>query len=508
MSPAPYFSALYSAAFLAIAGCATAEPPAPSELAAAKEIDAAVQSAMASIRVMPGISVAIWTPDGVYARGFGVIDVDTGAPATADTLFYTASSTKSMTALAMEILHQRGDIDLDQTLRQYAPDADFPGDVGADAVHLRDLLTHTSGMDNPALVVRSAISGQHSPEIDWRLLSTATIKSQTPQGAFEYSNSGYNILTTMTDRKLSKPWQDLLQAEIFDPAGMAGATARISAARTDGRSIARPHFGASPGGVKRLSLEKSDATQQSAGGVYLSARDALIWLELMIRDGKVGEVQAAPAVAVASVKRPQAPVGGTFADYSREEYARGWYVGRYRDEAMLHSFGSFAGSRSHVSFLPGRKAGVAVFSNDGSVGAQYVDLLANFIYDTLAGRANALSEYEAGVGELAAVRDQLIAVIDADQKKRAARKWMLSAPMQAYAGVYENANFGEIEIEVVGNSLRAGFGVPQAIAEPFTQPDAIRVEFEPMRGEVIVFRVDPAGAVIGLSYAGERFMKR
>lgn len=508
MSPAPYFSALYSAAFLAFAGCATVAPPAPPELAAAREIDTAVQSAMASIKVMPGIAVAIWTPGGVYARGFGVIDVETGGPATADTLFYTASSTKSMTALAMEILHQRGDIDLDQTLRQYAPGADFPADVGADAAHLRDLLTHTSGMDNPALVVRSAISGQHSPEIDWRLLSTATIKSETPRGAFEYSNSGYNILTTMTDRKISRPWQDLLQAEIFDPAGMDGATARISAARADGRSIARPHFGASPGGVKRLALEKTDATQQSAGGVFMSARDALIWLELMIRDGKVGETQAAPASAVVSVKRPQAQVGGTFGDYSRDEYASGWYVGRYRDEAMIHSFGSFAGSRSHVSFLPDRKAGVAVFSNDGSIGAQYVDLLANFIYDTLAGRAEALSEYEAGVGELSAMRDQMIAAIDADQKKRATRKWMLSAPMQAYAGVYENANFGEIEIEVAGNSLRVGFGVPQAIAEPFTQPDAIRVEFEPMRGEVIGFRVDPSGDVIGLSYAGERFLKR
>ena len=435
-------------------------------------------------------------------------DIETGERASEETLFYTASSTKSMTALAMEILDQRAEINLDETLAAYAPDAKFPAEIGADNIRLRDLLTHTAGIDNRALVIRSAITGQHSPKIDWKLLSTATVKAKSPTGTFAYTNAGYNILTVMTDRKIGKEWQDILQREIFDPAEMSGATARISGAVLAGRSIARPHFGASPDGVTRLLLEKTDATQQSAGGVYMSANDAVRWLELMINDGEVGGVQAVPASVVAAVKRPIANVGSSFAGYTRDAYALGWYVGRYRDEPMIHSFGSFAGTRSHVSFLPGLKTGVAIFVNDGSVGAKYADVIANYIYDTLAKRQDALALYDAGVASLIKARDQMIMGLAEDRKIRAGRKWKMSAPLASYAGRYDSPNFGEMVVEATNDRLRIRFGAAASIAEPFREEqDTVRVEFEPFSGEVIGFRVEPSGIVTGLNYSGERFIR-
>lgn len=53
----------------------------------------------------PGMAVAVVEGDEMtYAKGFGVTDIETGEPVTADTLFYIASTTKSFTATAVTVL--------------------------------------------------------------------------------------------------------------------------------------------------------------------------------------------------------------------------------------------------------------------------------------------------------------------------------------------------------------------------------------------------------------------
>ena len=138
---------------MAAAPATTAAPARP--LAQTAEIDAVVTRALERLDGVPGIAVAVYTPEGTYARGFGYADVERGLRADADTAFYIASSTKSFTALAMAALEAKGRIDLDQTVSAYAPDAPFPAAAGADRARLRDLLTHTSGMDNGPIGFRS-----------------------------------------------------------------------------------------------------------------------------------------------------------------------------------------------------------------------------------------------------------------------------------------------------------------------------------------------------------------
>ncbi|MGD2134359.1 MAG: hypothetical protein PVI23_16335, partial [Maricaulaceae bacterium] len=77
-------SKFFACGLLAVlASCATA--PAPQPLAIAGDLDAFVEGALAEIGVPAGVAVAVYTPDGVYARGFGLASVITGEAATADT---------------------------------------------------------------------------------------------------------------------------------------------------------------------------------------------------------------------------------------------------------------------------------------------------------------------------------------------------------------------------------------------------------------------------------------
>ncbi len=442
---------------------------------------------MERVRIIPGLAIAAYSRDGHYVNAFGVTDVDTGEPATTDTAFYIASSTKSMTALAFSILAARRQLDLDMPLSQFAPDAPFPASVRPNEVRIRDLLTHTSGISNDAIGFRVAFTGQHDPELLWRLLASSTPNTEAPLGTFMYTNVGYNIATIMSDRRLGVRWQDLLQRELFDPAGLSRTTAVMSRARNAGWSIARPHIFFGQPRAERIYLEKTDQTMQSAGGVVMSAKDAARWLNLLVEDGAVDGRQVVNAQAVRATRQPLATTGEDSEGYRREHYGLGWHMGPHRGTLMLHQFGGFAGFRTHISYMPERHVGVAVMCNDNTVGAEVVNPVANYLYDRMAGAADAETVFEAAIAQVIERRETMGPALQQMAASRAARPSLLTRPIAAYVGRYENDDFGTIEIALAGAALEVRFGVLHAVATPFTRPDSIRVELEPGSGRSVQF---------------------
>lgn len=455
----------------------------------AADLDAAIARTL-ELGVAPGLAVAVYSREGSYARGFGVTDVETGERASADTAFYIASSTKPLTALALAKLHRRGELNLDQTLAAFAPDAAFPAVTRADETRLRNLLSHTGGISNDPIGYRVAFTGQHDPETLWRLLAASSVNTDAPLGTFEYTNVGYNIATVLTDRRLGVAWQDLLQREVFGPANMVRSSPRMTRARSNGWSVARPHMLGPNSTLTRIYLEKTDQTMQSAGGVIMSANDAVRWLALMVDDGRLDGRQVIAPEVITATRVPLATTGADYEGYRREHYGLGWHIGPYRDEVLYHHFGGFAGFAAHVSYIPARGVGVAVFNNNSVVGTGPMHAIANYVYDRTGGYADAETRFNTALADVAARRDQIAERIAADRANRAARPWTLTRPRAAYAGAYENDAWGRIEVAADGDALNLRFGVLRATAEPFTRPDSLRVEFVPGSGAVVDFGGD------------------
>lgn len=474
-------------------------------LALGPEIDAAVARAMA-LDLAPGLGVAVYSRRGVHAEAFGLADIDTRERAGADTAFYVASSTKSMTALALACLHVRREIDLDATLAGFSPAAPLPPAIRPGEVRVRHLLSHTSGIVNEPIEYRFTDSGQHDPGTLWRLLAISQPNAAAPLGRFQYANIGYNIATILTDRKLGVPWQELLQREIFRPAGLARTSASMSHATSSRWSIARPHRLGPSGRRERHYLEKTDPTMHSAGGVIMSVRDAARWLELVVEDGLVGGRRCLPAEVVQSTRTPLADVRVDFEGYRRDRYGLGWYIGTYRDERMLHHFGGFSGFRAHVSYLPDQAIGVAVFSNDSTGGLAVVNAIANYVYDRASGYADAAQRLEAELARAATRCREAAVRIVGERARRASLPLALSRPLAAYAGTYQNDDRGHIEIKTEEPTLRLTCGVLRARAEPLGKPDAVWVELEPEEGAVLQFHGDGA-APSSLTFEGLEFRR-
>lgn len=512
----PWTVAALLPSLLTLGGCAApmlAEPagigrPSSAERRFAADFDAFAQAAMTRFTMVPAVSIAVVRHDGpVYVRAFGEADVDRNVPARADTRFYIASSTKAFVGLAAALLDARGEIDLDWTLAELASEVAFAPELRASEVTLRHLLSHTHGLEGDPITFRLAYSGEHDPQTLWRLLGRLEPNEEAPLGTFSYGNIGYNVAGLLIERRLGRPWQEIVEREVLVPLGMRGTFARGLAAERRRSVFALPYSTVASETPQRLYLVKADETMQSAGGMYSTADDLARWLSLQIAAARGSGPMPLPTAVVAEAQRPIGTLDQRFGPFERTGYGLGWYSGIYAGETLYHAFGGFPGARAHVSFMPARDLGVAALTNDSAVGSDLIDLLAAYAYDWFADGSEAAARHGSGaLDRLDREATEIRTRIAAQAESRVGRSWMLTLPRLAYVGTYCSADFGTLQVDAVNDGLHTRIGRLRSTAEPYPEPDAIRVELVPNSGVVLQFAVEH-GQAVAVNGLGTRFVR-
>ena len=487
----------------------TQYPPLQAQTKAAfnKEATAFIEQTLTTFPEVPGLSIAVVKgEETLLVKGFGLADRENKIYSDENTLYYIASSTKSFTALAAALLQEKKVLSLQDPITKYFSDVVFDPKLKADQVVIQDLLTHTSGISNDPIGTRVAYTGDHTPEKLYQLLAFSKPNKEAPHGSFEYTNVGYNIFGILQDRLTGKVWQDQLDELVFTPVGMDRTTAYISEAEKKGWPMAVPYNSVVGSGKERIYLGKKDNTMQSAGGMVTSAADVAKWLEVHLNDGKLDGKQIFPAHVIQHTHQSWAETDDSFGPFGRQGgYGLGWYIGSYGEDKMIHHFGGFAGFRSHISFMPDRKLGVAVFVNEGSIGSRMADLIATYVYDWWKDAEKAQQEYPEQLAALRQRGDQYKERVIAQRAEHAKRTWQLSHPLKNYTGTYYSELYGTITIAIEQGALSARAGNLHAISTPYVKKNTIRVEMVPGRGEVIGFELDPNGKATALRYDGEPF---
>jgi CubicO group peptidase (beta-lactamase class C family) len=470
-----------AAALLLATSCTTVTAPDPD----AQRIDRFVHRALAEFPEVPSLGLAV-VRDGrtILTRGYGLRDRERQLPADAGTVYYIASSTKSYVGLLTSILAARGVVDLDTPITQYLPEVRFENRT----VTLRTLLTHTAGIRNDPIVMRTAFTGEHTRATLIELLG----RSQTRDEKFDYDNIGYVAAGLVLERVTGRTWQELLATEVFAPMGMSHTTAVMS--RAQAWPLAQPYDIANDLTVQRIANLKNDNTMHAAGGIVTTPHDLARWLEANVNAGRLDGQQVVPAAAFVEAHKQQVTMpANNWYRFRRYGYALGWYHSDYEGARLLHHFGGFEGWRAHISFLPQQRHGVAAVVNTGGTGAPVRDLIAAYAYDVLLGKPNLEEAYTAHLAKMREEANQQKERIRADREKRAQRTSMLSHAPASYAGAYENPALGTVRVRVEGNALRASLGPLDAVIEPYTEPESARVELVPGNGEVLRFVFDGNG---------------
>ena len=473
-------------------------------------LDKYIRTTLDKFPEIPAMAIVVIKDDKpIFVRAYGMADKEAGIKADTDTLFYIASSTKAYTALAASMLDREGKIKFGDPVNKYTTGIQFKDPI-PDKVTIRDLLTHTSGLQDNALVNRMAFTGLNDP----KEMATAFAKGMTfteaRYGKYNYDNLGYNIYGVLVQNNLKVKWQDLLQQRVFDPLRLKHTTAYVSRAKAKKWNLVVPYvFDTVSGKTIRSNLPKQDNTMQSAGGIFSSISDIGRWLNMNMNDGRLDGKQVVPADMIRAAHtgyttntRNEPPFTGD------GEYGLGWQIGKYRQEKVIYHHGGFAGYNNHFSYLPDKKIAVGIAINAGGIGRTAMQMIAAYAYDKYLGVENVDADYAKRLDDLVAQYTTRKAEAIADAAQRAKRTWQLSKPFAEYAGKYTNELFGTIEIAARENDVTVRWGNMFCVATPFTQKETIRVELEPGgNGEVMKFGQNADGKFDTLSYNGITFTR-
>jgi CubicO group peptidase (beta-lactamase class C family) len=484
--------------------------PEGSEKDFAAAFDASVRKTIETVHDIPGIAIVVIKGDKpIFLRAYGMADKEAGVKADVDTLFYIASSNKAFTALAAAMLDKERKILLADPVTKYTTGILFKTPV-PDKITVRDLLTHTSGLRNEALIHRTAFSGQIDKAEIARVFADETTFDEANFGKYRYTNLGYNIYGLLLEYHLKLKWQDVLQQRIFDPAGLKHTTAYISRAPAKKWSVAAPYvFDSQAGRMVRSVLNKTDNNMQAAGGMFMSISDLGTWLNLNMNGGKLNGKQVMPADLIQAAHTGYTKSARNEPPFTGDgEYGLGWQIGKYRNEKVIYHHGGYPGYRSHVSFMPDKGLAVGVLVNNELAGGRAADVLAAYAYDWWLGTPDLEADYAKQLQEFADIYARRKQQSIADAAERAKRQSQLTQPLADYVGKYTNELLGTIEVTVDGNSLGVRMGNLYCQSTPYTEKDTIRVMMLPGgNGEVVGFLKGATGKFDLLKYAGRDFKR-
>jgi CubicO group peptidase (beta-lactamase class C family) len=487
---------------------APAERTRPDPAAIARAVDSVAAAAVAE-GFAPALGVAI-AMDGrvIHSRSYGSADVTAGVPADDRTLWYIASTSKSFTGFGIALLAHQGALRLDAPIRSLLPQAQWHPDVRADSLTLAHFLSHTHRINDNAVVMSAAFTGA-IPEARWPAL--IALGRPQPTNDLIYSNFGYNVAAMVIDQRRPEGWKRYLEEAVFRPAGMRDTYARVTG--FDPKRIARPARFLADGRYVTEPFFKTDATMNSAGGHLATLHDLARWTIVQMDSGVIDGRQVYPKEAVAISHRLIAPQtrdqARRFAFFDRQGWGAGWDIGTYEWERMVSRFGSYHTTRSHLSFLPGRRIGVVAMSSGGI--SALTDIIAAFAYDLEAGRRDARERVAARLHDL---RTRLAggraSVANQDSVRAARQRQPLVRPLADFAGAYEEPSFGTITFAVTDSGLAYRWG---ALYGPAQISDAargqIRIEVAGS-GNLVTFHFadDGPGAARSIEWQGIRFVRR
>jgi CubicO group peptidase (beta-lactamase class C family) len=474
----------------------------------AKTFGSYIQGILKNVDI-PAIGVTILSEGKpVFIKTYGLADKEAGIKADNNTLFYIASSTKSFTALAAALLDKDGKIKLNDPVNKYMGNLVFKNKIPAQQITVKHLLTHTSGLTNEPLTFRMAYSGEiANNEIDTAFTGTM-VYTDTMFNKYNYDNRGYNIYTVLLRQHLNVSWKDVVAKKIFRPLKMNHTTTSLAEAKTKGWNVVVPYLATGFKGAQPTGLPKKDNSLQSAGGIFSSPNDLAVWLEVNINKGKLKGKTVFPKDIIEKCQTGYASVNRTIPPFTGiSQYGLGWVIGDYKKEKVIYHFGGFPGYTGHISFMTDKKIGVAIVTNEGTMGSRVAALLASFAYDWWLNTDGMDTVYAKKQKELAEAYEGFKKASEKNTADRAKRPSKLSMPGSAYEGVYKNEFMGEIKVFLKANALHVSIGNMESSSTFFTDDESIRVELTPGSGDVIQFNKNGSNIIYKLVYNNFEFLK-
>ena len=153
---------------------------------------------------IPGVAIVLIRDGQVaWTEGFGVANALTRQPITQETLFEVASNGKVVTAYIALRLVDQGLLSLDEPLNAYLPEPWLPPSEYRDAITLRHVLSHSSGLGHGTLSRDNLFA---------------------PGRGYSYSAVGFQYLQVVIEQVTGQSLEQVAQEIVYAPLGMSSSS--------------------------------------------------------------------------------------------------------------------------------------------------------------------------------------------------------------------------------------------------------------------------------------------
>ncbi len=305
-------------------------------------------------------------------------------------MFGVASVTKSFTALSILRLQEMGHLRVGDPVRRHLPEFRTPGAGRGRSIQLRHLLSHSSGLPplpslyftglrsfgdeppyDPRVARRIGIDPDHAPIETYEgildYLARARYRLLGPPGTqFSYSNEGFGLLGAVIERASGRTYESFVEEEILRPAGMRSTTFDTGILRRQAEVTVL--YSPDPKHPRRGLVASEnwweDTCLRAAGSLRTNLEDLLRYLEIYLRDGRVGAERIVSAASVRAMLRPAVEIR------PGQWYGFGLAVQPdYRGTLIAYHSGGLKGVSSEFAVVPRRGIAAAALANAEMVDA-------------------------------------------------------------------------------------------------------------------------------------------
>ena len=277
---------------------------------------------------VPGVTVAVIRDFEVHwAKGYGVADVETGAPVDTETMFQAASISKPVTAMAVLRAVQDGlftlDDDINDILESWKIDG---GSFTRDRpVTPRSLTSHTSGLGDgfgfpgydpadPLPTVIQILDGHDLSNVG------PVFMERAPMSFEEYSGGGVIIMQQALTDARGRRFADIMRDDVLQPVGMTNSSFVQPISPENDRNAARAHDGAG----RSRGAKWHVYPEQAAAGLWTTATD-LARFAIEVQKSAVGESNRVLSRTTVQEMLSPVGVGGFAVGFAIGKKGQGWY---------------------------------------------------------------------------------------------------------------------------------------------------------------------------------------
>ncbi|MET9271996.1 serine hydrolase [Kribbella sp. NPDC003557] len=328
---------------------------------------------------VPGAQLGILRADEQVEASYGVLNLNTGAPVTGESVFQIGSITKVWTATVAMQLVDEGLLDLDTPLVEVLPELRLRDPDVTKAVTLRHLLTHTSGIDGD--IFTDTGRGDDCLEKYVELLADAA--QNHPLGAtWSYCNSGYSLLGRVIEKVTGKTWDQAMRERLFTPLGLTHTTTLPEEALVFAAAVGHEERDGSQQPVRVWGLPRSVGP---AGLVTSTVADVLAFARLHLSRGTTADGTRVLAEASATaMTEHQADLPDKYV--LGDSWGLGWIRFGWDGQRLYGHDGNTLGQAAFLRVLPSQGLAVTLLTNGGNTRDLYEDLYRE-IFAELAGLA-------------------------------------------------------------------------------------------------------------------------